>query len=144
MSYGDITIREGDVKLVVQDWGKLARKLDKAGADAGDMRQLMHELGMIVVRAARPLAPAKSRATRNSLRSGRRKTKAVVIAGGSPAPYAPVVHYGAAPGWKRSNGRPLNIKKNHWLLKAFKGTQPAVYNRLVTGLDEILKKNDLI
>lgn len=144
MPVGDIIIREGDVKLIVDGWTRLARDMERAGADANDMRTLIHDLGMIVVRKARGLAPIASGATRNSLRAGRGKTKAVVRAGGKAIPYAPVVHYGAKQGWKRSNGRLLNIKQNHWMLKALTATQPDVYRRLVTGIEDILQKNNLI
>ncbi|OZD30815.1 hypothetical protein CH252_40600 [Rhodococcus sp. 06-1477-1B] len=108
------------------------RALTRAGTDAADMKALMHEIGSIVVDAASP--PTKSGALAGTIRAGRGKTKAVVRAGGARAPYAGVIHYG----WPTRN-----IPAQPFLSAALDANRAAVFERLDTGLDELLRKADL-
>lgn len=96
------------------------------------MKELMHDLGMIVVKAANP--PSRSGRLRETLRAGRGKTKAVVRAGGARAPYAGVIHYG----WPAHN-----IGRQPFLLDALNAERGDILQTLEQGLEEILKKNDL-
>lgn len=93
---------------------------------------LMHDVGMVVVRAAQP--PVKTGKTRDTLRAGKGKTKAVVRAGGARAPYVGVTHYGTPGG---------EILPNPWLLEALQDTRPQVLSTLEAGIDQILVKNHL-
>lgn len=132
MADEDFTIADGDVRIRITGLAKTIRAMEKSGADAGDMRDLMHALGMTVVRAAGP--PVLTGATADSARAGRGKTKAVVRAGGARVPWAPVVHYG----WPARN-----IAPNPWLATALQRTRSRVLSQLDAGLGDILKRNDL-
>ncbi len=129
----DFTIADGDVRIRITGLRKTLAALSKAGADAESMRELMHAIGMTVVRAAGP--PVLTGRTSSTLRAGRGKTKAVVRAGGARAPYAPVPHYG----WPARN-----IAPNPWLATALQQTRSRVLAQLDRGLGDLLKKNDLI
>lgn len=112
---------------------ELNKKLSAAGSDFGQMSELMHHLGMIVIAHAK--VPADSGELAGTLRAGKGKTKAVVRAGyKSRGGYAGVVHYG-------------DPHRNHhaqpFLTDALKRSQEKVIAALVTGLDDILKKNNL-
>lgn len=144
----DVNIRYGDVRLQVRGLRKFLRQAEQAGADTADMRALMHDMGMIVVRHARTTVPVTSGKLRRTIRAGRAKTKAVVRAGSKAVPYGGVIHYGSPAEGKDGsldkNGRFMNIPKNHFMIKSLRATAPAVFDRLETGILEILRKNDLI
>lgn len=108
------------------------RALTKAGADAQDMKDLMHSIGSIVVDAAD--APAKSGALAGTIRAGRGKTKAVVRAGGARTPYAGVIHYG----WPARG-----ISPQPFLTEALQANRSAVFAALEAGIDELISKNGL-
>lgn len=128
----DFDFNQNGVRVRVEGLSKATRALGKAGADSQDMKVLMHELGMIVVKAAS--APVLSGRLSGTIRAGRGKTKAVVRAGGARAPYAGVVHYG----WPARN-----IEPNPFLLNALQRKRGDVFNALDSGLDELLRKNNL-
>lgn len=130
----DFEIANGDVRLRVEGLGKTMRALSKAGADAEDMKTLMHSLGLIVVRAAQGKAPTLTGALRGTIRAGRGKTKAVVRAGGAKTPYAGVIHYG----WPARS-----IQPNPFLVDALQASRGAVLSGLDKGLDRLLKSNNL-
>lgn len=123
----------GDVRVRITGLNQTLRKLSQAGADAQDMKALMHEIGMLVVNAASP--PVLSGALKGSLRAGRGKTKAVVRAGGARIPYAGVIHYG----WPARN-----IEPNPFITDALRRQQGAAFNKLEDGIQAILRKNDLL
>lgn len=122
---------EGAVR--VDGLRELNRALSKAQADAGDQKELMHELGMLVVRGAQP--PVLNGVLETTIRAGRGKTKAVVRAGGARAPYAGVQHYG----WPAHN-----IEPQPFLLNSLTSHTAEIVERLDKGMGEILKKNGLI
>lgn len=124
---------DGSNGVTIKNLNKVTRALTKAGVDAQDQKALMHEIGMIVVRAAQP--PVRSGALAGSMRAGRGKTKAVVRAGGARVPYAGVIHYG----WPKHN-----IEANPFLLKALESQRDEVYKKLDEGMGDVLRKNDLI
>jgi hypothetical protein len=132
MASDDFTIVNGDVRLRVEGLGKTLRQLSKAGADAQDMKDLMHEIGMMVVRAAKPTTISGKLS--NSMRAGRGKTKAVVRAGGARIPYAGVIHFG----WPARN-----IAPNPFFQRALVARRGAAIQKLERGIGEILRKNDL-
>lgn len=129
----DVTERFRGVSIRTQGLARTARALEKAGADSTDMKQLMHDIGMIVVRASQP--PVLTGRLASSLRAGRGKTKAVVRAGGARVPYAPVIHYG----WSTRN-----IEPQPFLLTALQRKRGDVFNELDDGITDILRKNNLI
>lgn len=129
----DVSERFRGVSIRTQGLAKTARALEKAGADSTDMKQLMHDIGMLVVNASLP--PVLTGRLKASIRAGRGKTKAVVRAGGSNVPYAPVIHYG----W-----RTRNIEPQPFLLNALQKERGDVFIKLEQGIDDILRKNNLI
>lgn len=127
-----IEYKQGGTSVRIEGLREVQRKLNKAGADAENMRQLMNRLGMIVVNAAAP--PVLTGATRASLRAGKGKTKAVVRAGFARIPYVGRVHYGdVSPG----------IPGNAWLTKALASKRGEIFNALEKGIDELMKDADL-
>ncbi|MFT4051099.1 MAG: hypothetical protein QM677_02475 [Microbacterium sp.] len=109
------------------------RKLTQAGKDVGQMNDLMHSLGLIVIAHAHP--PRKTGELAGTLRAGRGKTKAVVRAGYTKrAPYAGVVHYGDP-----HRGH----KANPFLTDALARSRTKVIAALGKGIDDILTKADL-
>lgn len=112
---------------------ELNAKLNAAGADLNQMNDLMHSLGMIVIAHAR--VPSKSHELAGTLRAGRGRTKAVVRAGyAKRGGYAGVVHYGDP-----HRGH----KPQPFLTDALKRSQEKVITALTTGVDDILKTNNL-
>lgn len=122
----------GSGRVRVEGLGKTLRALSKAGADVQDMKDLMNELGNIVIRRANP--PVRSGRLKANLRAGKGKTKAVVRAGGARVPYAGVIEYGDPN---------RNIQGTGWLDKARNESLPIIYRRLDQGIGEILHKNNL-
>src|SRR5690606_32966995 len=92
MANDTIEYRNGGTRVRIDGLNRVVRKLNAAGADAEDMRDLMHDLGNIVIAGANE--PIDSGRLSADIRSGRGKTKAVVRAGGARVPYAGVIHYG--------------------------------------------------
>lgn len=119
-------------RVRVEGLRKAVRALDQAGVDAGDIRRLMHDIGLIVVNAAMP--PRVSGTLASTIRAGKGKTKAVVRAGGAKAPYAGVVHYG----WPARH-----IAPQPFLSDALMRKRTDVFNALDQGVSQILKDNDL-
>lgn len=128
-----ITFHDRGVSVKVEGLNRVLRKLSAAGADAENMRGLMHSLGGIVIGNAAP--PVKSGALAGSLRAGKGKTKAVVRAGyNARIPYGGRVHYGdPVPG---ITGQPF-------LTDALQRSKNAVFDALERGIDDLLAKNDL-
>lgn len=130
---GDFEVAAGDgVRLQVTGLSKTIRALSQAGADAEDMRNLMHSIGLLVVDAANP--PVVSGALAGTVRAGRGKTKAVVRAGGALAPYAGVIHHG----WPARG-----IPENQFLTHALQRQQASALQALDAGLSDLLRKNNL-
>jgi hypothetical protein len=123
----------GDGRVRVKGLSKTVRQLSKAGADADDLKDLMHSIGMLVVDAARP--PEVTGALAGTIRAGRGKTKAVVRAGGPKAPYAGVIEYG-----DRARGKP----QESYLNSALNAERQPIFHTLEEGIQALLKKNDLI
>lgn len=134
MAVGDINIEQRGTRVRVTGLRKTFRSLEAAGVNAQDMKDLMHSLGVIVVDAARPNAPALSGALRGTLRAGRGKTKAVVRAGGARVPYAGVQHYG----WPARG-----VTATHFLTDAVQTTRSRTFAALDEGIGDLLKKQNL-
>lgn len=128
----DFEFTSGAGRVRVTGVRKAVRALEAAGADAQDMRDLMHDLGNIVVQAAAP--PSVSGRLAGTIRAGRGKTKAVVRAGGARAPYAGVIHYG----WPARG-----IAAQPFLTDALRAKRSEVFRTLDGGIADILRRNDL-
>ena len=128
----DFEIAQGDVRIRVEGLGKTLRAMSKAGADAEDMKDLMHGIGSMVIQAATP--PTVTGTLAGTLRAGRGKTKAVIRAGGARAPYAGVTHYG----WPARN-----ITPQPFLTDALQRQQAGVLRELDAGIGRLLEKNNL-
>lgn len=126
-------VANGDVRIRVTGLRKTMRDLERAGADATDMKELIHDLGQIVVNAT--TVPSMTGNLAGTVRAGRGKTKAVVRAGGARAPYAGVIHYG----WPAHN-----IAPQPYLVDALQRERGAVVEALNEGIEDILRKNDLL
>lgn len=112
---------------------ELNKALKQAAEDSQDLSELMHRVGMIVVRAANP--PRRTGNLANSLRAGRGKTKAVVRAGNNGSiPYGRVMEYG----WKARN-----ISPRLFLNKAREEKANEIERAIFAGIDDLIKKNKL-
>ena len=114
-----------------EGFNKTVRALNRAGAETQDMKDLMHSLGSLVVKTARPLTPHKTGRLSGSIRAGRGKTKAVVTAGRKSIPYAGVIHYG----WPAHH-----IKPSMFLVKALEVKNEEIVRNLIKGIGEICTK----
>lgn len=128
----DGSVGSGPARVNVSGLNRAVRKLQSVGADAQDMKDLMHDIGMIVVNAAN--APQDTGNLDGTIRAGRGKTKAVVRAGGARAKYAGVVHYG---------NPATGTSANPFLVTALQNERTDVLRALEDGIDQILIKNDL-
>lgn len=134
MAADSITLGDGAVRVRVEGLGRTLRQLGKAGASAEDMRELMHQLGTVVVLAAVPMTRRETGRMAGSIRAGRGKTKSVVRMGGARVPYAGVQHYG----WPARN-----IAPDLSLVRAVQATRPAILHQLNQGLAKLLADADL-
>jgi len=121
------------VSIRTEGFAKCVRAMEKAGADSQDMKQLMYDIGMLVVRASLP--PVLTGRLQSSIRAGRGKTKAVIRAGGQRVPYAPIIHYGYST---------RGIEPQPFLLDALQRKKGDAFNKLDEGITSILRKNNLI
>jgi hypothetical protein len=133
MAVEDVNVSQSGVYVRTRGLARLSRSLNKAGADSQDLKQLMREIGMLVVNAAQP--PVLTGRLAASMRAGNSKTKAVVRAGGARVPYAPVIHYG----W-----RDRNIEPQPFFITALQRKTGAIIKKVDDGIEDILRKNDLI
>lgn len=116
----------------VEGLSRTLRSLRKAGADVQDMKDLMHEIGSLIVRAADP--PKLSGTLDSTIRAGRGATKAVVRAGGAKAKYAGVINYG----WPARN-----IVATRFLNEAADRQSGEAFATLDRGIADIIRRNDL-
>lgn len=124
------------VQIRVRGLSESLRALNRAGAAAEDMRELMHSTGEIVAAEARSRAPmGETGKLRSSIKAGRGKTKAVVRAGSARrVPYAGVTHYG----WPAHNMEP-----RPFMLQALTAKQGAAQAHIEQGLRELLRREGL-
>lgn len=133
MAGDTIEYREGGVRVRVEGLNRVVRKLNAAGADAENMRGLMHSLGEIIISGAR--VPHRTGRLAGNLRAGRGKTKAVVRAGGARVPYAGRIHYG--------DPTPDGIIGQPFLTDALQAKHAQVFEALERGIDQLLADNGL-
>lgn len=132
----NITVQMDGMRIEVEGLKETLRRLSRAGADAEDMRELMHSTGQIISDGAVRYAPlGKTGDLRASLRAGKGKTKAVIRAGGARVPYAGVQHYG----WPERN-----IAGSMYLVKSLNANTNRALTHLEQGLADLLRDNALI
>lgn len=122
------------VRIRIDGLKELNAKLRAVGDDSQDMPDLMHRIGNIVITNAKP--PRISGEMGMTMRAGRGKTKAVVRCGYKKrAEYSGVVHFG----WPARR-----IKPQPFLVDALEKTREQVVVELTNGLNQILRKNNLV
>jgi hypothetical protein len=129
-----VELGNGDSSIRIEGLNRTIRSLKKAGTDAQDLKDLMHAIGEVIVRAAQADVPKKSGALAQSIRAGRGATKAVVRAGSAKVPYAGPINYGWAA---------RNIRGGRFLNNAANSNQGTAVDMLDRGIQEIIKRNDL-
>lgn len=100
-----------DVTLRIEGINQLRRALEKLDDGAAeDFKQAAIVAGEIVAREAKRQAPSRTGALRDSIKPLKRRTAAVVKAGGTKrVPYAPIIHFG----WGTRN-----IRANEFMYRA--------------------------
>lgn len=128
----DGTFYGHDTVIRVEGLSRLSRRLSKAGADAGNLRDVMTAIGQAVVGAAN--VPVRTGRLKATLRAGKGKTKAVVRMGGARAPYAGVIEYG----W-RARGI-----SGTGAVSSARDSRRAESERMIRdGISDLLSKNNL-
>lgn len=127
-------LTETVTRVRVEGLKETIRALEQAGTATADMKDLMHEIGLIVTRSAATRVPVKSGRLRRSLRAGRGKTKAVARAGSARLPYAPIIHYG----WPARS-----IPARPFLADAVARNQRQIIDALISGLGDIIDDMNL-
>lgn len=140
MAVDDIDFESGNVKVRVSGLRDLVRNLERAGVDAQDIKDVMEDAGTIVARRASWLAPRRTGKLANDIRVNKAKTKASVSVGRQRVPYARYVYFGK---YNAAKGG-LYQKANPFLYTAINATRKEVFNKIEIGIEDILKKNDLI
>lgn len=135
MPVADVDFRADGVRIRIEGFRKTLRAMEAAGTSAEDLRDLIHQIGMIVVHAARPAAPVLSGALAGDIRAGRGKTKAVVRAGRAAIPYAGVRHYG----WPARG-----INASPFLANAVQSTRGQTFAALNDGIGDLLRRQNLM
>lgn len=128
-----MTATRGDIRYTAKGLAELSKALRGSAEGAADMRELMHEVGNIVVRDIKP--PRLSGKLATTARAGRGKTKAVIRVGGPKAPYAPVVHYG---------NHYRGISRDMFVVQALERKQGEAVRAIDNGVAELLAKHRLL
>lgn len=123
----------GGRSVKVTGLGDVVSAFKRAGRDATDLRSVIYDVGMIVVRATR--YPELTSALQNSLRAGRGKQKAVVRAGGSGVAHAAATEYGFA-----AHNIPATLALN--TARAEKHDE--IVDRFETGIEDVLRRAGLL
>lgn len=125
----------GGRQVKVTGLGDVSAALKKAGADATDLREVVHDVGMIVVNAALPKMRERTGAMKDTLRAGRGKQKAVVRAGGGPVAWAATNEYGFAA---------RNISPSFAINTARSENRDEIVDRFESGIEDVLRNAGLI
>jgi HK97 gp10 family phage protein len=109
------------------------KALQAIGVDAKDIKSAGNEAGEIVAREARTLAPVRSGALRNTIRTSKALNKVTVSAGNNGrVPYANPIHWG----WFKRN-----IKPQPFFVKALGITRDEVYQNYYRSIDRLIQTN---
>lgn len=135
----DVDFTSGNVRVRVSGLRDVVRNMSKAGVAAEDIKEVMEAAGEIVARRASWLAPSRTGALRNNMRVSKAKTKASIKVGSARVPYARFVYFGR---YNKDKGG-LYQKANPFIYDALNATRTQVFNKIDTGIVDILKKYDL-
>ena len=109
------------------------KALQAIGVDAKDIKSAGNEAGEIVAREARNLAPVRTGALRNTIRTSKALNKVSVSAGNNGrVPYANPIHWG----WFKRN-----IKPQPFFVKALGITRDEVYQNYYRSIDRLIQTN---
>lgn len=109
------------------------KALQAIGVDAKDIKSAGNEAGEIVAREARNLAPVRTGALRNTIRTSKALNKVSVSAGNNGrVPYANPIHWG----WFKRNIRP-----QPFFVKALGITRDEVYQNYYRSIDKLIATN---
>jgi HK97 gp10 family phage protein len=109
------------------------KALQAIGVDAKDIKSAGNEAGEIVAREARTLAPVRTGALRNTIRTSKALNKVTVSAGNNGrVPYANPIHWG----WFKRN-----IKPQPFFVKALGITRDEVYQNYYRSIDRLIQTN---
>ncbi|MDY5127464.1 MULTISPECIES: hypothetical protein [unclassified Actinotignum] len=115
------------------------RALEDCGEEVSDLREIMWDIGMMILRAAQPLTPrsgipGKAHILADSMKPGRAKLKATVYTVTRWVPYGAVIHYG----WPKHH-----INPNPWLDKARNQNIDRAISKLTDAIGALLDKHGL-
>lgn len=109
------------------------KALQAIGVDAKDIKSAGNEAGEIVAREARTLAPVRTGALRNTIRTSKALNKVTVSAGNNGrVPYANPIHWG----WFKRN-----IKPQPFFIKALGITRDEVYQNYYRSVNRLIETN---
>lgn len=109
------------------------KALQAIGIDAKDIKSAGNEAGEIVAREARTLAPVRTGALRNTIRTSKALNKVTVSAGNNGrVPYANPIHWG----WFKRN-----IKPQPFFVKALGTTRDEVYQNYYRSINRLIETN---
>jgi HK97 gp10 family phage protein len=109
------------------------KALQAIGVDAKDIKSAGNDAGEIVAREARNLAPVRTGALRNTIRTSKALNKVSVSAGNNGrVPYANPIHWG----WFKRN-----IKPQPFFVKALGITRDEVYQNYYRSIDRLIQTN---
>jgi HK97 gp10 family phage protein len=109
------------------------KALQAIGVDAKDIKSAGNEAGEIVAREARTLAPVRTGALRNTIRTSKALNRVTVSAGNNGrVPYANPIHWG----WFKRN-----IKPQPFFVKALGVTRDEVYQNYYRSINKLIASN---
>jgi HK97 gp10 family phage protein len=109
------------------------KALQAIGVDAAEIKAAGNDAGEIVAREARNLAPVRSGALRNTIRTSKALNKVTVSAGNNGrVKYANPIHWG----WFKRN-----IKPQPFFVKALGITRDEVYQNYYRSIDKLIQTN---
>ena len=109
------------------------KALQAIGVDAKDIKSAGNDAGEIVAREARNLAPVRTGALRNTIRTSKALNKVSVSAGNNGrVPYANPIHWG----WFKRN-----IKPQPFFVKALGITRDEVYQNYYRSINRLIETN---
>lgn len=114
---------------------QMVRDLQAIGADVEDLKDAFQKISERGTDVARGIVPVKSGRLKGSLRGNRAKGKAVVTAGGGPAPYAGAINYG----WPARN-----IEPHLFMQQTDEQMRPEALTLLEQGIDDVIQKRGLL
>jgi len=123
-----------DFAIDAEDIKQLKRKLSRFADGLNDLKIVHSAAAAHVEKEARRLAPTRSFALRDSLRSSGQAKTGIIRVGYKRLPYAAPIHWG----WPGHN-----IKANPFLLEAFKNKQLDVNKTYESGIGQLITRYGL-